>query len=236
MAADYDAGEVTERERTAASHQNALAEYNAQSTKNQLSQTLGNYDLSDQQNRALADVQLKQNSRAAAADRFGQNRKLQTSAQAIMGAAGNALNGSSTENLLNMLATRTDLDNAEVWESLTSNQNQVLNALQESLNQNVVSRNDAAINAEKGLRDIEADTAAQLNNINPNLWVAPGEGDANVGSAGTYDANRTAANLAQVSCYLMPDGAKRQASNLQQPNKVSGNDYYSQLLNSYNRR
>lgn len=185
MAADYDAGEVTERERTAASHQNALAEYNAQSTKNQLSQTLGNYDLSDQQNRALADVQLKQNSRAAAADRFGQNRKLQTSAQAIMGAAGNALNGSSTENLLNMLATRTDLDNAEVWESLTSNQNQVLNALQESLNQNVVSRNDAAINAEKGLRDIEADTAAQLNNINPNLWVAPGEGDANVGSAGT---------------------------------------------------
>lgn len=56
------------------------------------------------------------------------------------------------------------------------------------------------------------------------------------GQRGHLDANRTAANLAQVSGYLMPDGAKRQASNLQQPNKVSGNDYYSQLLNSYNRR
>ena len=55
--ADYDSAEVTDRERQAADHLGTIAGYNAQSTHNQLKQQLGNYDLADQQNRSLADVQ-----------------------------------------------------------------------------------------------------------------------------------------------------------------------------------
>src|SRR5574344_104803 len=141
--ADYDSAEVTDRERQAADHLGTIAGYNAQSPHNQLKQQLGNYDLADQQNRSLADVQRDQNSRKAASERFGQNKKLQSSTQGLLGAAGNALNGTGLYRVLDMLATRTDLDNNEVWNALAQNQNTVENAYNESMNQNVLARNDA---------------------------------------------------------------------------------------------
>ena len=234
MASSYDSGEVTPREQQAAKNQLELAKFNADTTRNQLSQQLANYDQADRQNRSLADVQLKQNSRQAASDRFGQNKRLQAATQGLLGSVGNALNGSSTYNLLNMLATRTDLDNADAWQTLTQNQNSVENAYQESLNQNVLSRNDAASNAEQALRGIEADTAAQLNNINPNLYTAPGTGDADLGGTGTYDANKRGDSLSQISGYIMPDNAASQARKVQSPNRKTGGSYYDMLLNSYN--
>lgn len=232
--ADYDSGEVTERERAAAKNLGSIAGYNAQSTKNQLSQLLSNYDQADKQNRSLADVQRDQNSRSAASDRFGANKKLQTATSGLLGTAGNALNGSALFGLLNMLNTRTDLDNAEAWQALTANQNAVENAYQESLNQNSLSRNEAATNAEFGLRGIEADTAAQLNNINPNLYDEPGKGDTKVGADGTYNKNKTEAQLAQLAGYITPQNAQQQATKVQQPNAVQGGSYYANLLNQYN--
>lgn len=234
--ADYDAAEVTDRERSAADHLGSIAGFNAQSTKNQLMQQLGNYDTADKQNRQLADVQLDQNSRKSAQERFGQNKKLQSSVHSVLGAAGNAMNGSSLYELLNMIATRTDLDNAETWGALAQNQNTVENAYNESMNQNVLARNDAAINAEFGLRGIEADTAAQLNNINPSLFVEPGDGDTSVGATGTADANKKPANMAQLSGYIMPDDALTQARKVQKPNSMAGTSYYDKLINGYNER
>ena len=61
--ADYDAGEITERERLAAARQKEIAARNADAVKNQLSRQLANYDQANQQNAALRDVQLKQNER-----------------------------------------------------------------------------------------------------------------------------------------------------------------------------
>lgn len=236
--ADYDAAEVTDRERQAADHLGSIAKYNAQSTHNQLSQQLGNYDQADKQNRQLADVQRAQNSRKAASERFGQNKKLQTSTQGLLGAAGNALNGSGLYRVLDMLATRTDLDNNEVWNSLTQNQNTVENAYNESLNQNALARNDAASNAEFALRGINADTAAQRNNINPSLFVEPGEGEAGVADAdGVYEKNKREPNMAQLSGYLMPDDALTGARKAQKPNTAStGSTYYDKMLNRYNQR
>lgn len=234
--ADYDSGEITSREQTAANNLGSIANYNAQSTRNQLSQQQSNYDLADQQNRALADVERSQNSRKAANDRFAANKKLQTATHGLLGAAGDALNGSSLFELLNMIQTRTDLDNNEVWNILTQNQNAVENAYNEAINQNILSRNDAASNAEYGLRGIESDTAAQLSNINPNLFVNPGEGSTSVGAGGTYDTNRNAANLAQLGGYLMPDNAAIEATKVQTPNKSTGNSYFDRLLNQYNQR
>ena len=233
--ADYDSAEVTDREQKAADNLGSIAGFNAGSTKNQLQQQLGNYDLADQQNRTLADVQRKQNSRKSASERFGANKKLQTSVGGILGAAGNALNGSSVYNLIDMLKTRKDLDNAEVWNSLTQNQNAVENAYNESLNQNVLSRNDVASTAEFGLRGIEADTSAQLNNINPSLFVSPGEGASSVGATGTFEANKRPANKAELAGYIMPENAQGEASRESKPNKkTGGSSYYDRLMNQYN--
>lgn len=234
--ADYDNAEVTERERQAANNLSTIAGFNADSTRNQLAQQLGNYDMADQQNRSLADVERSQNSRKTASDRFGQLKKTQTATQGLLGQADNALNGSSLFQLLNMLNTRVDLDNVEALNALTQSQNAVENAFQESLNANNLSRNDAASNAEFGLRGIEGDLAAQLNNINPSLFAAPGQGDANIGASGVYDANRQNATLSQLAGYFMPENAMAQARQVQPANVRTGTSYYDQLLNLYNRR
>ena len=232
--ADYDAGEVTGREKKAASNLGSLATYNANTAKNQLNQQLGNYDLADRQNRRLADLQLKQNSRKAASERFGANKKLQSAVKGVLGTMDNALNGSSLYSMLDMINTRTDLDNNEVWNTLTQNQNTVENAYNEALNQNILARNDAASNAEQAIRGVEADTAAQLNNINPNLFTKPGTGASDLGSGGLYEKNRSEANNPKMSGYIMPDDANRVANEKQRPNKTGGSDYFSKLLNRYN--
>lgn len=234
--ANYDSAEITAREQGAADNLGKVAGHNAQSTKNQFGQQLENYDLADKQNRYLADVERDQNSRKAAADRFGQQKKMQSSVGSVLGSAGNALNGSSMYDILDMVRTRTDLDNNETWGSLQQNQNAVENAYNESLNQNVLNRNDAASNAEFGLRGIEGDTAAQRNNLNPNLFVDPGTGEADVGAAGYYDANKVAANQAKLGGYLMEDNAQQNADKVQKANKTTGNSYYDRLLNGYNQR
>ena len=72
--ADYDAGEITDREQSAADNLGAISSWNAQSTLDQLDRTLANYDQADRQNRALADAQLYQNSWKARNERFAQNK------------------------------------------------------------------------------------------------------------------------------------------------------------------
>lgn len=234
--ADYDSGEVTARERKAAQNQTAIGKYNAESTLNQLSQQLGNYDFANRQNRALADLQLKQNSRKTSADRFDAMRDLQAATLGLTGSMGQAMFGSSVGNLMRMLESRSDKDNQTYWTQHQVNQDSVNNAYEESVNQNNAAKNDAAIGAEKALRDMQADQAANLNNINPNLFVAPGTGDADLGASGVYEKNKVAENNAKISGYLMPDVAEQAARASNPRNKVAGNDYFGQLLNRFNGR
>lgn len=229
----YGSSNNTAANRRAAGNLGAIGAYNAQSIKDQAARGKANYDLADQQNTQLAQVQKEQNSRKASADRFGQQKKLQSSVSSLRDATGNAMQGSGTWNIIDMLRTRLDLDNNEVWNTLTQNQNAVRNALDEALNANVVASNDLFSNAEAGLRGIEADTSAQLNNIDPDLFVAPGTGAANFGSAGYANANMTPAHMAALAGYLMP------ASNIspKPASKATGNSYYDKyILNPYNRR
>ena len=235
--ADYDNAEVTERERLAAQRQNELAKYNAASVSNQLSRQLQNYDTANSQNKRLADVQLKQNSRKSEADRFEANRNLQNSALGLLGSMGNAaINSSSLLNLSRMLENRNDADNQTYWGQLQDNQNAVRNALDESLNQNTVAKLDATANAEKALRDIQADTAANIANINPSLYVEPGTGDTDLGAGSIYDANKVEQNNAVLSGYLMPENSVQTARQQSPRNRVVGTDYFSRLMNYINRR
>lgn len=232
--ADYDNAEVTERERKAAANTKTLASYNADATKNQLKQQLENYDFANAQNRSLADTELKQNSRKNSADMFSALLDLQNSALGLAGSMGSALNGSSLYNLQSMLDRRLDQDNNSYWTQHQVNQDAVNNAYEEAANQNQVAKNDAIINAEKALADMQSDLAANLNNINPTLFEEPGSGDTDLGASGYYDANKVAQRNSEISGYLMPDTAVQTARSISGRNKLQGNDYFSRLVNSYN--
>lgn len=234
--ADYDLGEVTERERLAAERQKEIAGRHADAVRNQLSRTLGNYDFANEQNRKLADVQLKQNQRKTEADRFEAQRNLQNATIGLLGAMNQAMNGSSTGNLMRMLENRSDADNQTYWNQHQQNADAINNAYQESVNQNQVAKNDAVANAEKAIRDIEDDLAANLANINPNLYEPPGTGAADFRATELYNNNRVNQNNAQLSGYLMPQDSVQNARRMSPRNRIGGNDYFSRLMNNFNGR
>ena len=257
--ADYDSGEVTERERRAARNQSTISTQNIRDVENQLARQLSNFDYADAQNRALADTQLKQNSRKTSADRFEAQRDLQAATLGLLGSMGSAMNGSSTGNLLRMLESRNDKENNTYWAQHQQNQDQVENAYNDSLNQNNVARRDAMQSAEKAVRDINADWAANLNNINPNLFrmATPVDDRGGGRSAYTWDTSKAPQNNAEISGYVIPDnrgngtlltpqgerlsnqsmhigGARNQVRGGDRQ-AVSG-DYFSQLMNRFNGR
>lgn len=226
----------TPEQRRAAGNLGIIAGWNAGSTTDQHGRQLGNFDMSDEQNRALADVQIQQAQRQAAGDRFARNRNMQTMSQGLTSQMGNAMQGSGLFGFMDMLRGRTDLDNNAVWQQLTQNRNQIENSFTEAYNANRLARNDATINAEFALRGIEGDHAAQLNNIHPDLFVRPGSGAASHGSAGFFDQHRVQPNLAQLAGYTMPNNAAQGAANVQGPNQLGGPGTFAALMNQYNQR
>ena len=249
--ADYDAGEVTDRERQASENQTAISRQNARDVQNQLSRQLANYDFADAQNRALANTQLRQNSRKTSADRFEAQRDLQNSALGLLGSMGSAMNGSTTGNFMRMLESRNDKENNTYWAQHQVNQDSVENAYQDSVNQNRVARRDAMQSAEKSVKDIENDWRANMNNINPNLFPganSPVAWDPDVSPWTVYEAwlPRAQQNNATISGYVMPDSQMGNAAvprTQPQRNQVRGGkantvggDYFSQMMNRFNGR
>jgi hypothetical protein len=240
--ADYDSGEITDRERKASENQTAISRQNVRDVQNQLARQLANYDFADAQNRALADTQLKQNSRKTSADRFEAQRDLQNSALGLLGSMGTAMNGSTTGNFMRMLESRNDKENNTYWAQHQVNQDQVENAYQDSLNQNRVARRDAMQSAEKSIRDIESDWRANMNNINPNLFPekesGPVDDNEELSSSKAWDEGKAAQNRSRISGYTQPDNPYAMAPQYRTEtrNRVGGNDYFSQMMNRFNRR
>lgn len=238
MATDYDKGEVTDREKLAAKRQKALAKYNANSVANQLDQQIYTYDVADTQNKALRDLQLKQSGRKGEADRFEAQRQLQNAALGLFSSAGpTAMNSSTTGNMMSMLRNRNDSDNVTYWQQQQENNNAINNAYNESYAQNQLARRDAAVNATKALRDIQGDLAANLSNINPNLYEAPGK-DADMkailDNIAAIRKGYTKANAYQPTISGYPVPANAEQNILNQRNRLGRNDYFSRLVNSYN--
>lgn len=231
--ADYDAGDVTDRERLAAERQKEIARQEADDVINQLVEQHVNYDRANQQNAKLRDVQLKQNARKSEADRFAAQRNLQNAALGLFGSMNQAMNGSTVGNMLSMLSNRNDADNSTYWQQLTDNQNAVRNAYEEAYNQNQIAKNDARINAEKAIRDIESSLSTNLANINPNLYSAPGRGDARLYSERAVQEWEPV-NNPQLSGYVMPSNAEQAV--IPQRNTIKRNDYFGNLLNKFNGR
>lgn len=247
----YDDATLTTREKKAGQNQTTLSKKNVRDVQNQLKRQLANYDFADRQNRALADTQLDQNSRKTSADRFEAQRDLQASTLGLLGAMGSAMNGSTTGNLMNMLRSRNDKDNNTYWAQHQSNQDQVENAYNDSVNQNNVARRDAMQSAEKAIRDITGDWRANMNNINPNLfpksWKSVG-GDEKLAPSTAWKPSKVKANNSSISGYVIPDnkgvgttptGRSNPANSMNvgdTRNRLRGNDYFSQMMNRFNGR
>ena len=232
--ADYDAGEVTDREELAAERQKEIAGRHASGIKNQLNRQLANYDFANEQNARLRDVQLGQARQKGETDRFEAQRQLQNAATGLFGSMNQAMNSSTIGNTLSMLRNRNDSDNTTYWQQLQDNINAVRNAYEESANQNQVAKMDAIANAEKAIRDVEDDLSANLANINPNLYVPGGTGDARFNATELYNDNKVPMNMAQRSGYLMPENAEQNILNRR--NTLNSNGYFNRLINGFNNR
>lgn len=236
MATDYDKGKVTAREKKAAQRQNAIAEYNAKAISNQLAQQLANYDFADKQNKALRDVQLKQNAIKSETDRFEAQRNLRNAALSLFGSMNQAMNGSTVGNVMRMLEDRNDAENNIYWQQLSDNNNAVRNAYEESYNQNQAAKRDATTSAGKSIMDIQGDLSTNLNNINPSLYKKPGSNKTIANIRNNINKQRKAVEQgnAKLSGYVMPNNSVQAVRNKR--NRLVGNDYYDMLINGFNGR
>ena len=244
--------ELTDEEKEAAKNQNALAKMNIQDLQNQLNRQLDIYNQADTQNKRLADAERAQASRKAESDRFDAQRNLQAASLALLGDMGQAMNGSATGNLMRMLENRNDLEDNAQLSQLLSNWEQTNNQYNDTLNQNRIARMEAMANTEKAINDATRNWMAALNNIDPSLFPKSGyvNGDASLAASTAW--KRKAEGAAPTSSLIAPfvrgdnkgkGGTPQGTANPAQSmnvgytrNRQLGGDYFSRLINQFNRR
>ena len=220
---------------TAANRLKEIANYDVDAARTQAQRQIENYDLANEQNRALRDLQLKQLRRDTESDRFNAQRQLRNATLGLLGSMGpTAFNSSSIGNVMSMLRDRNDADNTAYWDQLQQNFNQVNNAYEESVNANQVAKNDVLANLEKAQKDINSALSANLNNIDESYYVSPYGSSIDSGAGQNPAQSNTSPNYAQLAGYLMPENAEQNVRPLR--NRMRTNDYFSRLINSYNRR
>ena len=210
-----------------------------------------NYLEANEENRELAQDQIDQNRHLTAANSFNALRDLQAAATGVRNSMGQGLNGSGTYNYLDLLSNRADKDAMTYWNELQNNNNQVYNAYKQSVNQNNQAMRDLEANTTRSLADIKDNTVANINNIRSQNaekyqdWDINAAYDAvtkefNMGGATlpVFGATQGGQKAAELSGY-QPYNKSEADMNINRPDAtryISGqNDYYSQLLNSYNR-
>lgn len=240
---------ATKEEQTAQIRLNEISDWNRETVNKNLASMNEAYDAADRQNKELLDTERMQNRQKVEADRFQAQRNLQNAARSLVNSVGNGLNSSAAGNIRNLLMDQQDASNVDYWTTLRQNQNAVENAYREAVNQNYLNRLEAGVNAEVAKRDIEANQSAQLQNLNPDLYVSPKEHsefygddwqrstDYGVGSSGTIDKSKAAADEARKQ-YALPtapsgrgsSGYVTTATGLTSGNRSNINDYFSKLL------
>lgn len=159
----------TDEQRRAAGNLGGIVGYNADTLRNKYDQSMQTFDLADKQNAALRNNNRLLAKQSAGDEWFRQHKKLQATASALNDRSGNAMRGSFLYDYRDLLGAADDMIDAETLDTLRQNENAVLQSYFESMAQNNVSRQEAAIDTESSLRELYADYVAQLNNIHPDL-------------------------------------------------------------------
>lgn len=254
---------VTDKEMRSANNQRALANYNAQNLRDQLADRFEYYDQSNDNHRNFLKAQKVQMGMASSANRYEDQRNLLNGIFSTRDKMASGLNGSGAWNLLNLANDRNDYFNNTRSSELRQNLDSAWNNYNQAVNSNQLAKIDAQIGAKKSLADLEANLAADLNNINPDLFELPGENSSinllgrNSHGAPESSMSQEYADSAGYSTsgygqnaiegadpltlnvrmnqpswepYLYNDNQRAKISNQQ----LSGNDYFSRLLNGYN--
>jgi hypothetical protein len=118
------------------------------------------------------------------------------------------------------------------------------NAYWDSYNQNEVAKRDAMQSAEKAIRDIESDWAANLNNINPNLFrqgAVNGIGELSSTTAWRDNPHPAPSiTLEKIAGYKQPEeyiSTPMVTSGQRDYYGSNGNDtYFAQMMNRFSGR
>lgn len=159
----------SDEQKKAAANLGSITGYNADALRDKYDDASEMYDIADRGNQNLRDANILQARQQAGSDWFRQHKKLQATASALNDRGGNAMRGSYLYDYRDLLAAADDNIDSETLDTQRENINSVLSSYQESLMQNINSRNEDALSTEYGLRELYADYAAQLNNIHPDL-------------------------------------------------------------------
>jgi hypothetical protein len=162
-------GGISAKEKQAANNLASVAGYNQDTITGNYDNQNKIHDISDKQNKRLAAVQTTQARRNAGNDWYTQQQKLQSVTSQLTDAMGNAAMGSGLYDMWDAIARKDDMDDVAVLNQLRENRNSIDNNLFEALAASNISRNQTAADTERALREIGADYAAQINNINPKL-------------------------------------------------------------------
>lgn len=221
----------------AADRTKEIAKYNAATINEQLKNQLAAYDQANVQNRNLADTEIMQARKKAAGDSFDAQRSLQDSTTGIMGALNTAGNGISYYNLMRMLANRNDINNNTYLDQAQRDIDTIENEYMQNYNQNNLARLDALANARAQIRGINADTAANLNNLSTDdedFYKSPDSVGYKVYEPSTTSSIGNRVYKPYSGYYRLPAVDENNIRKQVARNMLQGNDYFSQLMNGFN--
>lgn len=206
----------SDEQKKAAGNLGAIVGYNADTIKDNYGDMMKVYDVADEQNEAARDNNILVARQNAGSDWFRQHLKLQRTASALNDRSGNAMRGSYLYDYRDLLDTADDMIDSETLDTQRENVNSALMSYFESAAQNVVNRNEAAADVEKGLRELYADYMAQLNNIHPDLATGIDAANHNLKasdwlSTDFFDSHRTEAAKPERQSLYRPDRANHTA-------------------------
>lgn len=238
----------TPEQQKAAANLGGIVGWNQQTLLNAAKQADTIFDISDQQNENMRNIETIQNRRNAGNDWYTQQQKLQSVTQQLRDAGGNAYNGSALYDLWDMIARKDDMDDVETLNTLRENLNTVdndyFNAIMATLN----ARNEQYMQTESNLRELMGDYAAQLNNIHPDLaapvidtanhtlippsWITTSYFDGHVRQA----IEPTEQELVRPDNAASENWSRGLVTGQRNNNQSGNNSYWSRMMNGYDRR
>lgn len=242
----------TEAQRKAAQNLGGITGYNRDTILGGAEDANEVFDIQDQQNERLRAVQTTQNKRNAGNDWYTQQQKLQSVVGQLRDAGGNAMTGSNLYDFWDSIARKDDMDDVATLNNMRGNQNVIDNNYYEAISQGVNARNEYAMGIEQSLRELAADYAAQLNNIDPELAngviAGNGENGKNLNipawlNTDYFNANKVAAANTSDQPLYRPDVAASEAWNkslltekANNTNQAANKSYWDRMNAGYSRR
>lgn len=159
----------TQQQKDAQANLGAIAGYNAGTATGKAGNMDKALDIADQQNESKYQMAVRQAKRRADDDWYAQVQKLQSVNSQLADASGNAMYGSFSDDLSDLIARRDDMDDVAVLNQLRQNMEDADEEYIAALMANNNARNETYADTEESLRSIVSDYAAQSNNIHPDL-------------------------------------------------------------------